>query len=262
MNVLGDEVQLQVAADLRSRAAVAQATENGFLGLVQRHHQATVLPRQGQAPAFHIEFAQWLEQARLDLQVLAQLAIQARQALLYRLVGEQRVPGDREHPVPGRAKRQQQGFEPDLRDFSAALVDADHGVDGQDQRGRGDGRVALAQRAQQGHAEGRQGQSADEQPGIGEQQFHRQCGDEKAHQGGEQRLQAAEPVVVGFGQGAGDDAEEQRDHQGQLMQPPAGEHHPGQGDEYAQAVGELVQRPQAPEGLEHGGGGHARPELR
>ncbi|MCY1449235.1 hypothetical protein D9M71_659610 [compost metagenome] len=57
VDVLGDEVQLQVAADLRPRPTVAEAREDGFLGLVERHHQLAVLPRQGQALAFDVKLA-------------------------------------------------------------------------------------------------------------------------------------------------------------------------------------------------------------
>ncbi|MCY1427390.1 hypothetical protein D9M71_432360 [compost metagenome] len=261
VDVLGDEVELEVAADLRPRPAVAEAGEDGLLGLVERHHQPAVLPRQGQAPAFHVELAQRFEQGRLDLQVFAQLEEQPRQALLHRLVGEGRVPQHRQQAVPGGAGEQQQGLAPEVAGGAAALVDADHGVDRQDQGGRGDRRIAFAEGAEQLHGEGRQRQPGGECPGIGEQQLDGEGGEGEAEQGHQQRVEAAEPVVVGLRQGAGDHPEEQRDDQLQVIEIPADRHHPAERDEHPQAVGELVQRPEAPQGLEQRGGLHVRRGL-
>ena len=259
VDVLGDEIELQVAAHLGARPAMAETVENGLLGLVQRHHHLAVLPCQGEALALHVELAQRFEQARLDPQVFAQLEIQAGKTLLHRLVGEQRVPQYREQPVPGRPGHQQQRFVPDIGDLAAALVHADHGVDREDQGRRGDRRIALAEGAEEDHAERRQRHPGNEQPGIGEQQLDGEGGDAEAQQGHQQRLQAAEPVVVGLRQGAGDDPEEQRDQQLDAVLPPAQQQGAGQGDEYPQAIGELVEGPEAAERVcqrrgRHGGG--------
>lgn len=191
VDVLGDEIELQVAAHLGARPTMAEAVENGLLGLVQRHHHLAVLPCQGEALALHVELAQRFEQARLDPQVFAQLEIQAGKTLLHRLVGEQRVPQHREQPVPGRPGHQQQRFVPDIGDLAAALVHADHGVDREDQGRRGDRRIALAEGAEEDHAERRQRHPGNEQPGIGEQQLDGEGGDAEAQQGHQQRLQAA-----------------------------------------------------------------------
>jgi hypothetical protein len=51
VDVLGEEVQLQVAADFRARPAVADPVQDDFLGGVQRGHHATVLLGQFQTPA-------------------------------------------------------------------------------------------------------------------------------------------------------------------------------------------------------------------
>ncbi|MNN29212.1 hypothetical protein D3C81_1428060 [compost metagenome] len=239
---------------------MAEAREDGFLGPVERHHQLAVLPRQGQALAFDVELAQRFEQRRLDLQVVAQFEEQPRQALLHRLVGEQRIPQHRQQSVPGRAGHQQQRLAPQFAG-RAALVDADHGVDRQDQGGRGDRRIAFAEGAEQLHGEGRQRQPGGECPGIGEQQLDGEGGEGEAEQGHQQRVEAAEPVVVGLRQGAGDHSEEQRDHQFQVVEEPADGHHPAEGDEHPQAVGELVQRPEAPQGVEQRRGLHVQRGL-
>ena len=88
MNVLGEKVQLQVAADLRPRTAIADPVQDDFLGRIQRRHHATVLFGQGQAAFFHIQLTQRFEQRGLEREVLAQLAKQPRQAVLHRLVGK------------------------------------------------------------------------------------------------------------------------------------------------------------------------------
>ena len=115
--------------------------------------------------------------------------------------------------------------------------------------------------AEQWQGEGRQRQSGGEQPGVGEQQLDGEGGQAEAGQGHQQRLETAEPVVVGFRQGAGDHPEEQRDHQLQVVEEPADGHHPTEGDEHPQAVGELVQRPEAPQGVEHRRGLHVQRGL-
>ncbi|MCY1283767.1 hypothetical protein D9M68_367050 [compost metagenome] len=256
VDVLGHEVQLQVAAHLRSRPRVADAVQEDLLGGVERRDQLAVLPRQGQAPRLDVEAAQRLEQRRLELQVQAQLAVHPRQAVLHRLVGEQRVPQHREQAVPGRAADQQQRFAPEVLQLAVALVDADHAVDRQDQGRRGDRRVALAERAEHHQGEGGEDHAGDEQPGVGEQQFDGEGRHGKAQQGHQQRVETAQPAVVGLRQGAGDDAEEQRDDQPRLALPPTERHGPGQGDEHPQAVAELVLRPQAAQGLAEGVGTH------
>ncbi|MCY1422872.1 hypothetical protein D9M71_385690 [compost metagenome] len=183
VDVLGEEVQLQVAADLRAGAALADPVEDDLLGGVERRHQAAVLLRQLQAALLDVEFAHRLEQRCLEAQVQAQFAEYPGQRLLHRLLAEQRLPEHREQAVPGRAGDQQQRLAPQVGDLAAALVDADHGVDRQDQGARGDGAVALAERAEQGQAEGRQRQRGDEQPGIGEQQLDGEGRGGEAQQG-------------------------------------------------------------------------------
>ncbi|MNN57658.1 hypothetical protein D3C81_1726560 [compost metagenome] len=66
--------------------------QNDFLGGIRRGHHLAVLLGQCQALGFDIECANRLEQAGLELEVSAQFEEQFGQALLYRLVGEQRLP--------------------------------------------------------------------------------------------------------------------------------------------------------------------------
>ncbi|MNQ53728.1 hypothetical protein D3C85_677760 [compost metagenome] len=57
VDVLGEEVQLEVAADRAPRSVVADAVQDDFLGGIQRRHHPAVLPGQGQPPLFHVELA-------------------------------------------------------------------------------------------------------------------------------------------------------------------------------------------------------------
>ncbi|MNF61842.1 hypothetical protein D3C84_435080 [compost metagenome] len=211
VDILGQEVELEVAVHLGARTTVADPVQDDVLGRVQRRHHATVLLRQGQAPAFHVELVHRLQQGGFQFEVLPQFTEQPGQALLHRLVGEECLPEHREQAVPGGAGHQQRRFLPEVDGRAVALVDADHGVDGEDQGRRGDGRVALAEGAEHGQAEAGQRQGTDEDPGVREQEFHREGGDAENAQGYQQCGESPLPAVVGFGQGAGDDAEEQRD---------------------------------------------------
>ncbi|MNF71235.1 hypothetical protein D3C76_427690 [compost metagenome] len=249
MDVLGEEIQLEVAAELGARAAIADPVQNDLLGGIERSNHTAILLGQFQAPGFDIELADRLEQLGLELEVIAQLAVQGGQALLHRLVGKQHLPQHRQRAIPGCAGHQQDGLVPEITDFTAALVHADHGVDRQNQGGRGDGTIALAQSAEHGQAEAGQCQGADKHNRVGEQQLHRKRRDTETHQGHCQCIEPALPAVVCFSQGAGNDAEKQRNQQRHLVLEPAQRHAAGQGDEYPYAVTELVQRPQAPQGL-------------
>jgi len=125
------------------------------------------------------------------------------------------------------------------------LFEADHGVDGQGDGGLGDGGVAFAKRPEQGQAEGGQGQRCNEQPRPGEQLDHGGGGHHEAQQGEGDGFGAAPPVVVGLGNGAGDDAEEYAGQRRQLVQVPAHAHGHGQRNEHPQPVAGLLMRPQA-----------------
>ncbi|MNZ54296.1 hypothetical protein D3C78_721940 [compost metagenome] len=254
MDILSEKVQLQVTADLRARPAIADPVQDDFLGRIERGHHAAILLRQFQAPGFHIQLTDRFEQGGLEFQIASQFTEQARQALLHRLVGEQCLPEHREQPVPGGTRYQQQRFVPEVADLTAALVHADHGVDRENQRGRGDGAVAFAQRAEHGQGKTGQGQGADKNQRVGEQQLHRQCGNGKTHQGDREGIQAPLPAVIGLGQGAGDDAQEQRDQQAHLVLIPAQQHAAGQGDEYADGIAEFVQSPETAQRLAERGG--------
>ncbi|MNY49728.1 hypothetical protein D3C86_1851810 [compost metagenome] len=100
---------------------------------------------------------------------------------------------------------------PEVGHRSAALVDTDHGVDRQDQRRRSNRTIAFAQGAQHGQAETGQREGNDKDDGVGEEQFDGEGGDAETHQRHGQGVETALPTVVGLGQGAGDDAQEQRD---------------------------------------------------
>ncbi|MNQ53729.1 hypothetical protein D3C85_677770 [compost metagenome] len=165
------------------------------------------------------------------------------------------MPDHRQHPVPGRARHQQQRFQPQAGD-AAALLHADHAVDRQDQGRRAQGGVALAEGAEHGQGEAGQGQGGDEQPGIGEQPLHRIGRRAEAAEGHQQRGQAALPAVVGLGQGAGDHPEEQRNQRLHPVLRPAQQQGAAEGDEHSQAVAEFIQRPQAAQGMAKRGGGH------
>ena len=245
MDVLGEEVQLQVATDFRARATIADPVQNDFLGGIERGHHPTVLLCQFKASCFDIQLTNRLEQRGLELEVAAQLAKQPGQALLHGLVGEQGLPENREQAVPGSAGHQQQGFVPEVGDFAAALVDTDHGVHRENQRRRGDRAVAFAQCAEHGQAEGRQCHGADKHNGVREQHLYRQRGDGKADQGNGQGIESALPAVIGFCQGAGNNTEEQRDQQAHFVPVPTQRHASGQGDRYPDAVAEFIQSPEA-----------------
>ncbi|MNG18518.1 hypothetical protein D3C84_1025920 [compost metagenome] len=69
--------------------------QDDLLGCVERCHHLAVLLGQLQAPGLDVEGADGLEQAGLELEVAAQFEEQLGQALLHRLVGEQRLPQHR-----------------------------------------------------------------------------------------------------------------------------------------------------------------------
>ncbi|MNK93077.1 hypothetical protein D3C87_1132220 [compost metagenome] len=256
VDVLSEEVQFQVTADFRSGAAIADAVQDDFLGTVQRRHHATVLLGQFQPPGFDVHLPDRLEQRRFQLQVKAQLTEQARQTLLHRLVGKQRLPQHREQAVPRGTGDQQHRFVPEIGDRTAALINADHRVYRQNQRRRGNRAIALAERPEHGQAETGQRQCNGKHNGVREEQFHRQRGDAETHQCHGEGVEAALPTVVGFGQGAGDNPQEQRDQQAHFILIPTQRHAAGQGDEHPHAVAEFIQRPQAPQRLTKRGRGH------
>ena len=107
VDVLGDEIEPQVAVELAAATLALEPAEDHLLGLIERGHHAAVLARQRNATAFDIDPAQRLEQCRLDDQIFAQLPVELRHALLDRLAREQRTPDDRNRPVPGRTADQQ-----------------------------------------------------------------------------------------------------------------------------------------------------------
>ena len=82
-----------------------------------------------------------------------------------------------------------------------------------------------------------------------EEEFHCIGRRAEAGQGDQHRAEAALPAVVGLGQGAGDNPQKQRDQQRHLILIPAKSHAAGQGDKYPHAVTELVQCPQATQGM-------------
>ncbi|MCY1417911.1 hypothetical protein D9M71_334570 [compost metagenome] len=249
VDVLGEEVQFEVAADFRPRAPVADPVQDDLLGGVQCRHHAAVLLGQLQAPRLHVHLPDRLEQRGFELQVKAQLAKQPRQALLHRLIGKQRLPQHRQQAVPGSTGHQQHRLVPDVGDRTATLVHADHGVDRKDQRRRGNRAIALAEGAEHGQAECGQGEGDDKQRGVGEEQFDGEGGDRKTHQRHRQCVETALPAVVGLGQGTGDDPQEQRDQKAHFILIPTQRHGAGQGNEYPHAVAEFIQRPKATQRL-------------
>ena len=255
VNILGEEVQLQITADFRSRPAIADPVQDDFLGRIQRCHHPTVLFGQGQAAFFHIQLTQRFEQRGLEREVLAQLAKQPRQAVLHRLVGEQRIPQHRQQSIPGRACHQQQRLLPEAR-RAAALLHADHAVHRENQRGRAEGGVAFAQCAEHGQGKARQRQGADEQPGVGEQKFHRIGRHAEATEGDQQCHHAALPTIISFRQGAGDDAEKQRDQRMHPALRPAQQQRAAEGDKHPQAVAEFILGPEATKRVAQRSGRH------
>ena len=145
---------------------------------------------------------------------------------------------------------------PEVSHRAAALVNADHGVDREDQRRRSNRPVAFAEGAEHGQAKAGQRKGDHENVGVGEQQFDRKCRNAEAHQGYGERVETPLPTVVGLGQGAGDNPQEQRDQQAHFILIPAQRHAAGQGDEHPHAVAEFIQRPQAPQRLTKRGRGH------
>ena len=256
VNVLREEIQLQIAADFRAGSTVADPVQDDFLGRVQGGDHAAILLRQFEAAGFDVHLPDRLEQRGFQLQVQAQFTEQPRQTLLHRLIGKQCLPQHREQAVPRRASDQQHRLMPEVSDRAAALIDADHRVHRQNQRRRGDRAVTLAQRTEHGQAETGQRQGYGKNDRVGKEQFHRQRGDAETHQRHRQSVETTLPTVVGLGQGAGDDAEEQRDQQAHFILIPAQRHAAGQGDEYPHAVAEFIQRPQAPQRLTKRGRGH------
>ncbi|MNN31710.1 hypothetical protein D3C81_1454080 [compost metagenome] len=223
--------------------------QDDLLGGVQCRHHPTVLLGQFQAPRLHVHLPDRLEQRRFQLQVIAQLAEQPRQALLYRLIGKQCLPQHRQQAIPGGTGHQQHRLVPDVGHRAATLVHADHGVDRQDQGCRSNRAIALAESAEHGQAERGQGESDDKQRGVGEEQFDGQGGNRETHQRHRQRVETALPAVVGLGQGTGDNPQEQRDQQAHFILIPTQRHGAGQGNEYPHAVAEFIQRPKAPQRL-------------
>ena len=253
VQILGKKIQLEVMVDLHPRPTIAETMQQGFLGGVQGADHAPVLLRQLQALLLHVELVDRLEQRGLELEILPQLAIQPGQALLHRLMCEQSVPEHRQQAVPRCTGEQQQGVAPGVQHRTVALVGSDHAVNGEDQRGLGNGRVTLAQCAEHDQAEGRRRHAQREQPGVGKQQLYRHGGNAEAQQRHQQGRESSEPAVIGFRQGAGDDAEEQWDHHPWLIQIPAQPHAGRQCDQHPQAVTELVQRPEATQGVANRG---------
>jgi len=258
VEILRHVVQAQIQAGIDARpAGAAEAGEDCGLRFVQCPDHAAVLFGQVQLSALQVGFAHRLEQGGLQLQVAAQFNVQAGYALAHRAVGEQRGPQDRQQAVPDRADQQVAGRFHGAGQVAGAavLLQADHGVDGQRHRGLGDGRVALAQCTQQGQAERGQCQRADEHPRQREQPDDRGGGDAETQQRQQHSLGPAPPVVIGLGDGAGDDAEEHAGQRRQRVQVPAHAQRGSQGDEDAQAIAGLFVGPQAAEaGF---AGGHA-----
>ncbi|MCY1212614.1 hypothetical protein D9M72_243520 [compost metagenome] len=95
VDVLGQEIELEVAAHLGAGPAIADPVQDDFLGRIQRRHHLAVLPCQFQASRFHVELAHRLQQRGLQFEVLPQFQEQPGQALLHRLVGEERLPEHR-----------------------------------------------------------------------------------------------------------------------------------------------------------------------
>ncbi len=255
--ILCHVIEAQVQAGVHARPpGTAEAGENRGLGLVQCADHAPVLLGQVELAALQVGLTYRFEQGGLQLQVAAQLDVKPRHALAHRSVGEQCGPQDRQQSVPEGARQQvADRLQRGVQVAGTVLLQPDHRVDRQRYRGLGDGCVALAERAQQGQAEGGQCQRADEDPRPGEQPDHRRRSDAETQQRQRHRLGPAPPVVVGLGDGAGDDAEENAGQGGQRIQLPAHGKRCGQGDEHAQAVTGLLVGPQAAEaGL---AGGHA-----
>ncbi len=260
VNVLGEKIQFQVAADLGAGPPVADPVQDDFLGRVERCHHPAILLGQIQTPCLHVQLAQRLEQRGLELEVQPQLTKQPGQAVLHRLVSEQGMPEHREQAIPSSASYQQQRLEPQPGD-AAALLHADHAVHRENQRGRTERGEAFAEGAEHGQGKGRQCQSADEQPGVGEQEFDRIGRGAEATQGDQQRGEPPLPAVIGFRQGTGDHAEKQRDQAVHPALVPAQRQAAAQGDEHPQAVAELVQRPETAQRVAQGGRRHPDRDL-
>ncbi len=257
VEILCHVIEAQVQAGVHAwPPGTAEAGEDRGLGLVQRTDHAPVLLGQVELATLQVGLAHRLEQCCLQLQVAAQFNVQARHAFADRTVGEQRGPQDRQQAVPDRTGQQvADRFQRAVQVAGTVLFQADHGVDRQRYRGLGDRRVAFAERTQQGQPERGQRQRPDEDPWPGEQPDHRRGGKAEAQQRQQYGLGTSPPVVIGLGDGAGDDAEEHAGQRRERVQMPAHGKRCGQGDEHAQAVAGLFVGPQAAEaGF---AGGHA-----
>ncbi|MNS77472.1 hypothetical protein D3C72_1110540 [compost metagenome] len=249
MEILCHVVQAQVQAGVDAGpAGAAKARQDRRLRLVQRADHAAVLFGQVELAALQVRLAHGFEQGGLELQVTAQFYVQAGHALAHRPVGEQRGPQNRQQPVPDRTRQQvADRVQRTVQVMGAMLLQADHGVDGQGDGRLGDGRVTLAECAEQCQAERGQRKGRDEDPRPGEQPDHRGRRQAEAQQRQQHGLGPAPPVVIGLGNGAGDDAQEHAGQRGQRIQVPAHGQGRCQGNEHPQAIAGLLVGPQAAE---------------
>ncbi len=150
MNILRHEIVMQAATGAARSAIAAQtALQRGFCQIKLRH-QLAVNHRGADQRRVILRVAVGIEQVRFGLKVLRQLRIAARQLLLHRPHRKHQVAEQRQHVVPERADQQQYRLHIPLR----KKPDAQHGVDRNQQRAKGDSGVTLAERAEQNKAPG------------------------------------------------------------------------------------------------------------
>ena len=213
--------------------APAHAADQALLGGVEGVHHAAVVQRQRHAAAFQVHIPHRLQQQRFQAQVFAQHGVQLGQAVAHRRARQHGMPQHRHHAVPGCA-RQHAGD--GIARARTAAVGGQPRIDEQDERPKGNGAVALAQRPQHGDAKGQQRHHPHQHPGPGHRRPDGPGHEAKTRQRQALRPQAPAPAVVGFGECAGDHAQQHRHQLSLPVGPPAIGQHGGQGDQGTRAA--------------------------
>ena len=232
VDILRHKVVVQAAAGAARSAIAAQAALQRAFSQVQLRNQLAVDHRGADQGGVVLRLAVGIEQIRLGFKILRQLRVAARQLFLHRPHREHQMAEQRQHVVPERPDQQQYRLHIPLR----KEPDAQHGVNRNQQRAKGDGGVALAERAQQNKAPGGERQTGHKGQRMGKQQLYRHRGDTEAEQGNQQIAQPTGKAIVKIGQRRGHHAERQRYGPVYLMQPPGHRRAAGQRQKDAQQI--------------------------
>ena len=142
------------------------------------------------------------------------------------------MAGQRQQVVPHGTRQQEQRLQIPV----IVQRNAKHGVDGDKQGAEGNGRIALAEAAEQNKADRRHGQTKGKQRRPRKQQLHRGGGDEKANQSNGEVAQTARQTVVKVGQRRGHDAEGEGYGQFDFADPPGKQRRAAERDKNAYVI--------------------------